>query len=149
MAITERVSIDIGGAWHPWRVVLVTAPHDRTAEAALAVTRLVESFAVDPNWASAQQKLTAAQSRIIAEQNQAVSAIISGGYWGRQAVYDALSVRRERANLEVIDLTDDAGNAYRVDAGSDYYWIGPDGTIVGTTTSAAPDVDYERLLELP
>lgn len=149
LIVTEQVSIPVGAAWHPFRLVLVTTPPERTAEAAQAVTRLVESFAVDPDWATMQQRLTAAQSAILTEQNATVSGIISDGYWGRQAVYDALSVRRERATLEVVDVTDGAGNEYRVDAGSDYYWVGPDGTIVGTAVAAAPEIDFRRLFELP
>lgn len=149
LIVTEQVSIPVGAAWHPFRLVLVTTPPERTAEAAQAVTRLVESFAIDRDWATMQQQLTAAQSAILTEQNATVSGIISDGYWGRQAIYDALSVRRERATLEVVDLTDDAGTEYRVDAGSDYYWIGPDGRIVGTAVAAAPDIEYRRLFELP
>ncbi len=149
LIITEQVSIPVGSSWHPFRLVLVTTPPERTVEAAQAVTRLVESFAIDRDWAAMQQQLTAAQSAVLTEQNATVSGIISDGYWGRQAVYDALSVRRERATLEVVDVTDAAGNEYRVDAGSDYYWVGPDGTVVGTDVAAAPDIDFRQLLELP
>jgi hypothetical protein len=45
-------------------------------------------------------------------------------------------------------VVDDTGREYRVDAGSDYYWIAPDGTILGTQTDAIPTVDFERLFEL-
>lgn len=149
MVVTEEVTMGISAAWDPWRVILVTAPPAQMAEASAVVTRMASSFKIDPQWATSQAKATAAQSKIMADQNAAVSGIISDGYWGRQATSDAISVRRERANLDVVDLTDGSGNAYRVDAGSDYYWIGSDGSVVGTTTSAAPAADYRALLELP
>jgi hypothetical protein len=68
------------------------------------------------------------------------------GYWARQDTYDALAERRSRATLEVEDLTDSDGNTYRVESGSSYYWIAPNGTIVGTDTDTRPDVDFDELV---
>ncbi len=81
--------------------------------------------------------------------NDDVRETLSSGYWGRQRVYDALSERRSKATLEVEDVLDDAaGVTYRVDSGSDYYWIDPSGAIVGTNTDTRPDVDFREIVRL-
>lgn len=148
LCITERV--DIGGfsGWHVWRLFLVEAPSERYAEGLAALRRLAGSFRIDPGWAARQAETTRQQSQIITEMSSDIGDTLSRGYWGRQQVYDALSERRSRATLEVEDLTDENGNTFRVDSGSDYYWIDPRGTIVGTDTQTRPGVDFRELVRV-
>jgi hypothetical protein len=146
LCITERISIGGYAGWHVWRLFLVEAPSERYGEGLAALRRLAGSFQIDPGWAARQAETTRQQSGIITQMSNDIGDTLSRGYWARQQVYDALAERRSRATLEVEDLTDENGNSFRVDSGSNYYWIDPSGTIVGTDTHTQPDVDFRELV---
>jgi hypothetical protein len=146
--ITERISAGSGANWHVWRLFLAHGPRSRYDEALNAGIHLVESLRINPRWARMQAELTADQSSIIADMGEDISNTISEGYWGRQAVLDEIDLRRSNAILEVEDYEDPlTGETFRLDSSAEYYWINPQGDIVGTNTDATPDVDFRRLLE--
>lgn len=146
LAITERVSIGGYSGWHVWRLFRAEAPTARYPEALAALRDLASSFRIDEHWAARQAETTRQQSGIITQMSSDVGETLSRGYWARQQVYDALSERRSKATLEVEDVTDDAGNTYRVESGPRYFWIDPQGTIVGTEAHTRPDVDFRELI---
>lgn len=146
LAITEKLSLAGFAGWHVWRLFMVEAPTARYAEGIATLRGLAESFRIDEAWAARQAETTRQQSGIITQMSNDIGETLSSGYWARQQVYDALSERRSKATLEVEDVTDEAGNTYRVESGSDYYWIDPRGTIVGTNTHTKPDVDFHELV---
>lgn len=149
LAVTEIISSGGLATWHAWRVYRAEAPAGRHGEATAALVHLAETFAIDPQWAQSQARLTAQQSRIIADMGEAVSDTLSQAYSGRQAVLDELARRRSNATLEVEDAVDEAtGAKFKVESGSDYYWIDPRGTIVGTDTATRPDLDFRELVRL-
>jgi hypothetical protein len=149
LGITEVISAGGATTWHTWRVYLAEAPADRYEEARAALLHLAATFAIDPGWAQGQARLTAEQSRIIADMGEAVSDTISQGYEGRQAVLDELDRRRSNATLGVEDVVDEAtGRPLKVKSGSDYYWIDPRGVVVGTETQTRPDLDFRELVRL-
>lgn len=150
LAITEHTTLGGVGTWDVWRIVIAEGPVTHYDDAVAAGTRLAESFAFDPTWAQAQAQLTAAQSQILAEMSDAISRTMSEGYWGRQAVMDAIFERQSMATLGVEDYLDPVtGTTYRLDTGPSHYWVDPSGTIVGTDTSAAPDVDFREIIQVP
>src|SRR5690606_12069804 len=71
LAITEETTMGGVGTWDVWRIVIAEGPEPRYDEAVAAGRHLVASFAFDPVWAQAQAQLTADQSRIMAEANDA------------------------------------------------------------------------------
>jgi len=149
LAVTEVVIGGVGSAWHVWRLYLYEAPEGSEGEAIGALLHAAQTFAIDPQWARMQAQLTAEQSAIIADMGEAMSDAIVSGYEGRQATLDALAERRSNATLEVEDVVDPlTGETIRVESGSDYYWVDPRGTIVGTDVAAAPDVDFRELVPL-
>jgi hypothetical protein len=149
LCVTERISLQGYSGWHVWRLFLVEAPSQRYGEAVAALRRLADSFRIDADWARRQSETTTRQAAIISQMGDDIRDTLTSGYWERQRVLDALGERRSRATLEVEDVTDQAtGATYRVESGSNYYWIDPRGTIVGTNTDTRPDVDFRELVEL-
>ena len=149
LAVTELLAGGVGTAWHVWRLYMYEAPEERSSEAIGSLLHAAETFAIDPEWARMQAEITAEQSAIIAEMGEAVSDAIVEGYEGRQATLDALAERRANAMLEVEDVADPlTGETIHVESGSEYYWVDPQGTIVGTDVHAAPDVDFRELVPL-
>lgn len=147
LAITERFTLDAGGAWDAWRVLQAEATVENFPQATAHALHMADTLQVDPQWAQMQAELTAAQSQIIAEMNASISDTISEGYWGREAIYDAIFERRSDATLETSDFVDPVtGDTFELDSGPEYYWIDPSGTIVGTDTSVKPDIDFRELL---
>jgi hypothetical protein len=146
--ITERIAAGGGANWHVWRLFLAHGPRARYEEALNAGIHLVKSLKINPRWARMQAELTADQSAIIADMGEDISHTISEGYWGRQAVLDEIDLRRSNAILEVDDYEDPVtGESFKLNSSAEYYWINPQGNIVGTNTDAIPDVDFRRLLE--
>lgn len=149
VVITERFSFGGSGAWAVWRLAQAEASEAAWSQTLAAGEHLVATFRIDPGWAQSQAQLTAAQSRIIADMGEAVSRTISDGYWGRQATYDAIFEARSDATLEVEDFADPVtGETYTLDSGPEYYWIDPAGNVIGTDTSAKPDIDFRELIRI-
>jgi hypothetical protein len=149
VCITEELTAPATKLWHVWRLLLFEAPEGREQEAASVLVHMAETFRIDQQWAAAQAQTTAQQSRILADEQSATSKSISDGYWGRQAALDDISRRRSNATLGVVDVVDPAGSSFKVENGSNYYWIDDRGSVVGTQTSTRPDVDFRQIVALP
>jgi hypothetical protein len=49
-----------------------------------------------------------------------------------------------------VDAEDpETGRRFRVESGSNYYWIDNAGHIAGTQTDSTPQVDFRQLVTLP
>ncbi|HYF92362.1 MAG TPA: copper amine oxidase N-terminal domain-containing protein [Symbiobacteriaceae bacterium] len=150
VAVTERIEVAGQVNWHLWRMFLYEAPEGRLAEAEAALQRMAESFAIDPQWAEMQAKLTAAQSKIITDMGHSISETINGMYQTRAASEDELSRRRSNATLGVTDVVDPAtGRGLQVESSADYYWVNQNGQVVGTQTYTSPGLDFRALVQLP
>lgn len=111
---------------------------------------MIKTFEINPQWMALQQNITAQTSRVVHETYEEISKISSQSYWHRQAANDEIARRRSNAILGVVDVVDPAsGREYKVESGSNYYWIDPQGRIVGTETYAVPTIDFRELLQLP
>ena len=91
-------------------------------------------------------------SRIISETGNKIANMISSSYNYRQKVMNEISRRRENAIIGEVDVVDpDTGEDYKVDDGSNYYWMSPDGTVVGTNTDSIPnhDINFRKLMLRP
>ena len=97
-----------------------------------------------------QQNIAANTSQIVSRTQQEISGIISNTYWSRQSTMDEISRRRSNATLGLQDVVDTAtGRQFKVESGSNYYWIDQRGTIVGTNTDTRPNLDFRELIRLP
>lgn len=118
----------------------------RAQEADAVMTRLIDSFAINPQWLAMQGGVAQGTSQAVTEAGNAISKMVSESYWTTQAIGSEISRRRSNANLGVEDVKDEFGNTYRVESGSNHYWINPRGTIVGTNVDAVPRGDFKQLV---
>jgi hypothetical protein len=125
-------------------------PAEKAGLAQAAFEHMVKSAEVNPQWAAMQSHLAGETSRIVTQTHQEISSLIDDTYWHRQGVMDGLDRRRSNAILGVEDVVDPAtGGQFKVESGSNYYWIDPRGTVVGTDTDTRPNLDFRQLLQLP
>ena len=147
---TQLVQSPGGGIWNVEHLFGYLAASGKAAQAQTVLERMVQSVAVNPQWAAMQQGVTANTSQIVSRTNREISNIITGSYWKRQGVMDELSRRRSNATLGVEDVVDQTtGRQIKVESGSNYYWIDQRGTIVGTQTDTRPNLDFRELTRLP
>jgi hypothetical protein len=150
LAATKRTQAYGTGIWNVEYLYGFLATKDKAAQANKILGHIVNSSQLNPEWLRMQQGITANVSAITARTNQEISEIISSSYWQQQQTYDELSRRRSNANLGVQDVVDPTtGQEYKVESGSNYYWVDQRGTIVGTDTYVRPSIDFRELTQLP
>jgi hypothetical protein len=126
------------------------AQPQRVQEAFAALSQVVGSWRVNPRWAGGNAEMAGAISRITADTTNYTNRILTEGY--TQRALRASEVIRIASNqiLDTVDVIDPTTNReYKIDSTSNYYWINPQGTIVGTNISARPDIDYTEMVQLP
>ena len=101
--------------------------------------QMVGSFQIDPDWARRQGELALAISQIVSRTNEEISRMITESYETRQSTLDELRERYANAILGVEDVVDpEPGDRFRVESGSNYYWIDDRGWVVGTEVETRP-----------
>lgn len=149
LCITERVAAPQVMNWHVWRLCLAEAPEARFEEAGAALQHAVSTFRIDPAWAEGQARLTAAQTRIITEMGEATSRTILETGRFRSETLDAIHHRGALARRGVEEVVDPhTGEKRTVSSGSNYYWVDPRGTVLGTDTDTRPNLDFRALTRL-
>jgi hypothetical protein len=150
LAATKRTQAYSTGIWNVEYLYGFLASQEKAGKANQILGHIVNSSQLNPEWLRMQQGITANVSAITARTNQEISEIISSSYWQQQKTYDELSRRRSNANLGVQDVVDPVtGQEYKVESGSNYYWVDQRGTIVGTDINARPTIDFRELTQLP
>lgn len=136
-------------------------PSDREAGALYVLTHMMQTFRWDPAWQQNSDRVTAMVSADYAAHaavmNQAImqryqtiqdtNNIITGGYWGRQQVYNNLSTARSDAMLgqeRVIDPNN--GAKYKVDAAAEHW---TDGNTIINGGGGQPGPDFHRMENVP
>lgn len=147
------------GIWMISGVAGFIAPPERANEAGQIVIRLLSSRQVNPQWARGNQQMVAQIQAISHDAAQQMSAQIASRYSpsgssGRGdggSVSDDLSRRWQNNTMDQTDVVDTAtGQRYRVESGSNYYWINQQGTaIAGTNAPSQPSVDFSQMTQLP
>lgn len=136
-----------------WRVetlLAYLAPPEDVKQAEAAMARLASSFQINTQWGMGQVRAAGAQSRIIAGATQDIANMAQQSQRYRDAVDDRIAKLRSDATLGVTTVVDPrTGDRMTVDSGSGYYWVNPQGHVVGTNVDTRPNVDFGRLLELP
>ncbi len=129
-----------GGMWHVTILVGFLAAQGREAEAQAALKRMIESTEVNPAWAQAQLKTTARVSEITRETNEHISNIITQTYESRQATLDEVYRKYDNSIRGQEDVSDpQTGQTYKVESGSNYYWVDAFGTVLGTNIYENPN----------
>lgn len=127
------------------------APPAGTAAANEILARGTATYAINPQWASAQQGLTAATSQIVAKTGEEIGRIHSQSYWATQGTMDRLGRERSDANRGVVRLRDpESGEEFTAPAGANYYMrVRGQNTVLGNDTGERPpNIDVNELIRL-
>lgn len=138
------------GVWNIQMLYGYRAAPDQAPLGQSVLQHMVRTFQVNPQWAAMQQNISANVSKIVSRTNEEVCKIINDTYWSRQETLDEIGRRRSNANLGVEDVVDPrTGREFKVESGSNYYWVDPRGNVVGTTSATIPDIDFRALVRRP
>jgi hypothetical protein len=149
LCIIEEV-LGTPALWHVWQLDLFEAPAARSAEGAAAYAHLIQTYTIDAQWAQRQSQTAMKQAEIWSSSGQQINQLMLQGYRQRQATMDQIADRRDKAILGQVDVTDPTTKTvYRVEDSANYYWIDNQGKIVGTDTSATPNLDFRPLVVNP
>jgi hypothetical protein len=146
--IAQSMSNGVGN-WNVSLLFLALGPEAEAETIREISTHMFQTIRMNPQWVAGQQQLTGNVSKIVTETGQAISGIINDTYWTRQGTLDDVNRKFSNATLGVTDVVDSAtGDAYKVEAGHNYYWS-RSGTnqVVGTGTYTRPDIDFTPLIE--
>lgn len=138
-----------GAASPPTWVVLdisgFVAPVARVPEAAEVVARLQSSFRYDPAWAAQQEQTTQQVSGILQGTQESISRTISQTWQRRSRSLDGVFARGGDARRGTVTIDDPVTGRRTIANSHRYYWISPQGQIVGTDTDATPGPNYRPL----
>lgn len=145
------------GIWMISGVAGFIAPAERANEAGQIVIRLLSSRQVNPQWARGNQQMVAQIQAISHDAANQMSAQIasryspSSGSGSSGSSSDDLSRRWQNNTMDQTDVIDPTtGERYKVESGSNYYWINQAGTaIAGTNAPSQPSVDFSAMTQLP
>ena len=63
---------------------------------------------------------------------------------------DEMIMQQQNAMMDQTDVVDqNTGEKFKVVSGSNYYWVNPQGTIVGTNAPSQPTTDFQLMTQLP
>lgn len=151
--------------WQVYSVAGFIAPPARVAEAGQAVIRLLSSRQVNPRWAEGNRAMVEQISNISQQSQAQISKMINDRYIASQrpspgagasssskqiGSSDELIMQQQNAMMDQTDVVDqNTGEKFKVVSGSNYYWVNPQGTIVGTNAPSQPTTDFQLMTELP
>lgn len=146
----QSVSGTWGTIWNMQYLLGYRATADRVDLAQTVLARMIRTFEVDPDWYARQQQVTRETSRVVSETSAYISQLMNDSYWYRQSVMDELDRRRSNVILGTTDVIDPVtGKWFKVENGSNYYWLDPNENIVGTNTYTKPGIDFREMIQLP
>jgi len=138
------------GIWFPSLLagVLSPAPLEGVGEGVMA--HMLDSFRINPAWEAAQSQTALDSARIMSGANQHLSSTIMQAWQSRGAALDRAMDADSRARLGIDIYTNPStGTRYTVENRSSYYWMDPQGQVVGTDTDTPPGADFSRLQRVP
>lgn len=150
LAGTRYTGMQGSGMWNAEHLIGFLASPERASTAQEVMMHILATSQVNPEWAARQQGMTQAISDVVSRTQSEMSKRINDSYWARHAGDSEMSRRRSNATLGVVDAVDpETGRRFRVESGSNYYWIDNAGHIAGTQTDTTPHVDFRQLVSLP
>ena len=142
--------LETSGIWTVSGIVGYITPEQRAPEVIKILTHMGASKQINQQWAQGNTKLAGDISKINTDTANYTNSILVSGYAKQQASGDELSRQRSNAMLDQVDVIDPATNTqYKVESSANYYWMSPQGTVVGTQLAAQPDSDFREMVQLP
>lgn len=149
LAVLQVVQMGGPAMWKPEYLLGFVAREGREQDARQIAAHMIASLQIDAEWFQLQSGQARSVSTLVAQTGEAIARAANGGYWERTKHERAPSVARSNAMLGIEQVEDENGTRYDVAAGSNHYWISPQGTIVGTEVDAVPHVDFSALQIVP
>jgi hypothetical protein len=138
--------------WGVMYLYVVLAPPQKFNGAMAILAHEIATFRENPSWIAMNEHIAVSASHIIARAGNKIENIISSSYQYRETTMNEIQRREENAILGENDVVDPAsGEDYKVDSGSNYYWMSPDGHIVGTNIDSVPNhnINFRKMLLRP
>lgn len=115
------------------------------------ILNMQKSFKIDQAWAKREQEEIRKRAVILSQSQNDISEIITSTFEVRSNSMDDINQKWDDYIRGVENVYDpQTGQHYAVDAGSNYYWIGNDGTVYGTDVNENPLPDEDlQILNCP
>ena len=134
--IAGTLSSDIQSFW---------GPAERFASLARLTGVMEASMRIDPVWWEQTQRISAEITRRTLAQMRSEAANAQQASWDRMAAADRRSESVGYLLSGTSRLSDAQGHTYEAKAGSNYYFLGASGTVIGTNTWPSTTVDLQQL----
>lgn len=116
------------------------AEASRLAEAETVLAHVVASIRINPAWLRMQANLNGQVSRIVAETGEYISNLVHQAAAVNDKSWDHVNENFANYILGQEDVRDpETGRSYKVESGSNYYWVDHSGNIVGTDLDVNPN----------
>ncbi|MFQ5752616.1 MAG: hypothetical protein ACE5HI_11520 [bacterium] len=127
------------------------APKDGVPQAQIILAHMLSSTRMNPQWVRAQQNVTGNVSNIVSQTNNYLSRLITDRFEYAQRTGSETNRRFSNYLRGVVDVVDPTTQeTYKVQSGSNYYWIDALGNITGTNLSNNPDfLKFREMVQLP
>ncbi len=128
------------GTWQAEMICGYLAKPDQEPLAQALFNAMVQSFRMDPAWLARQSRTAGQVSAIVAQTHEQISSMIHQAFQNRQRIMDRTMDRYVRGAIRGTVLVEDPNTRTRLEVpgGSNYYWRGGDGAVVGTQTDDRP-----------
>lgn len=137
------------GVWSAADLLLYASSPDRVAMAASVAQHAFATRRINPQWAAMQRHTRQVGAEIESKSRREIADIIGSAYAARSAAQERTGQQHSLAIRGLESVADPAtGRTLQVDSGSNYYWIDPAGTIVGTQSRSQPGIDFTELIKI-
>ncbi len=164
LAVTKATVASGTGMWWVTKVAGSVGPAQRDEECLGVILHMLQSFEVNPAWASNSLRNTTAVSQHYRQVSQQVSQSISNRYWSQQAHNDKMnqsywnrqaSQDRSANNFSnyirgVENVQDPStGAKYQVQYGPQYHYIDSGSNYITGSDHGAPSPEWRQLMSVP
>lgn len=139
----------VGRMWHVHTLYGFIARAERAREADAVLSHAISTFEVNPQWYGAERQAetqTAEQFRQFREYSTQLQQQTQAERW---ASWDRIAEQRGdilTGQTRVVDP--ESGRAYKVQSGSNYYWVDPNREVIaGTDQPYRPTWDFRQMIE--
>ncbi len=164
LAVTKATVASGTGMWWVTKVAGSVGPAQREDECLGVILHMLQSFEVNPAWASNSLRNTTAVSQHYRQVSQQVSQSISNRYWSQQAHNDRMNqsywsrqASQDRAAnnfsnyIRGVENVQDpsTGTQYQVQYGPQYHYIDPGSNYITGSDHGAPSPEWRQLISVP
>lgn len=164
LAVTKATVAYGTGMWWVTKVAGSVSPADREGEGLAVVLRMLQSFAINPDWSANSLRNTAAVSQHYRQVSQQVSKSISDRYWSQQAHNDRMNqaywnrqASQDRAAnnfsnyIRGVENVQDptTGTKYQVQYGPAGHYIDSGSNYIVGGDHGAPSPEWRELISVP